>query len=390
VPTSVPTVMVSSTFYDLRQVRANISEFLISEVGFSALLSESNSFPIDPSVDTIENCKRRVENDADVLVLIIGGRYGHVDDRADKSITNLEYLAARAKGIPIYAFVMKSVLSILPVWKQNPKADFFMVVDSPKVFEFIDEVRSVHKVWMHEFETAQDITSALRVQFAHLAFRGVQWFRKFHGNKIAKLIESLSPLAAELVLQKPLAWEYRLFFQVILDEIEKCSDIRREYQLGLALGSGESVAVSNLGDWAQSRISEIQRIANSLNILVDQPVKDAMGPPGQPGDEERIAFVARQIGLAYKEALQWVHRIRVTSAPEDLTCVLNEMARWADGIISSIEQWPKDSIDEIQNVLPRLLAGENIQMTLCLNIELGGDLNRFQTELQNVIDSFDL
>jgi hypothetical protein len=102
---STPEVMVSSTFYDLAQVRADLLDFLQNEVGYRPLLSEHASFPIDPDADTVENCKRRVERDADIFVLIIGGRYGYVDEATDKSVTNLEYLAARAKGIPIYAFV---------------------------------------------------------------------------------------------------------------------------------------------------------------------------------------------------------------------------------------------------------------------------------------------
>jgi hypothetical protein len=124
VASSTPTAMVSSMFFDLQQVRSDITDFLIDRMGYAALLSELSSFPIDPGLNTIENCKRRVEQGADVLVLIVGGRYGEVDSRSDGSITNLEYFAARAKGIPIYAFVKKDILAVLPVWLSNPSADF--------------------------------------------------------------------------------------------------------------------------------------------------------------------------------------------------------------------------------------------------------------------------
>jgi Domain of unknown function (DUF4062) len=76
---STPAVMISSTFYDLAQVRADLLDFLQNEVGYRPLLSEHKSFPVDPDADTVENCKRRVERDADIFVLIIGGRYGYVD-----------------------------------------------------------------------------------------------------------------------------------------------------------------------------------------------------------------------------------------------------------------------------------------------------------------------
>jgi hypothetical protein len=72
---SEPSVFVSSTCYDLRQVRADMKQF-IESFGFKPVLSEYPSFPIDPDVGTIENCLIAVENYANIFVLIIGGRYG--------------------------------------------------------------------------------------------------------------------------------------------------------------------------------------------------------------------------------------------------------------------------------------------------------------------------
>lgn len=90
--------MVSSTFYDLRQIRADLAQFITNELGYVPLLSELPPFPVDPDLDTVANCRARVERDADIFVLVIGGRYGSIDDKTDKSITNLEFLS-RISGI---------------------------------------------------------------------------------------------------------------------------------------------------------------------------------------------------------------------------------------------------------------------------------------------------
>jgi len=115
-----------------------------------------------------------VERDTDILVLVIGGRYGFVDSDSGKSITNLEYLAARSKGIPIYTFVEKSVLSPLPVWERSPTADFSHAVSDTRLFQFIQQIRIVDQVWMHEFEQAKEIITILRAQFAYLMQEGLQ------------------------------------------------------------------------------------------------------------------------------------------------------------------------------------------------------------------------
>lgn len=57
---TAPTIMVSSTFYDLRQIRKDLDVFISEDLGYIPLLSELPSFPVDPDVDTIENCRRRV------------------------------------------------------------------------------------------------------------------------------------------------------------------------------------------------------------------------------------------------------------------------------------------------------------------------------------------
>lgn len=102
-----PTIFISSTCYDLKQIRASLKAVIEEELGLEAMLSEYSSFPLDPSLGTVENCLRAVQERADILILIVGSRYGYVNETG-KSVTNLEYLKAKEKGIPIYVFVEKN------------------------------------------------------------------------------------------------------------------------------------------------------------------------------------------------------------------------------------------------------------------------------------------
>jgi Domain of unknown function (DUF4062) len=162
-----PKVFVSSTFFDLRQVRDDLRSF-IELLGYEPLLSDHPSFPIDPSVTTIENCRRRVEQDADLFVLIVGARYGSRDSDSSRSVTNIEYLAARGKGVPIYAFMEKRLEPLLALWKAQPDVDSSSQIVTPDLLRFIDGIRSDDKVWTSSFEHAGDIIECLRVQFVHL------------------------------------------------------------------------------------------------------------------------------------------------------------------------------------------------------------------------------
>ena len=379
-----PAVMVSSTFYDLRQLRADLTEFLISQMGYTPLLSELDSFPIDPSVEAIENCRRRVEKDVDILVLVIGGRYGYVDTSSAKSVTNLEYLAARSKGIPIYAFVKRDVLSAIPLWKKNPDADFSSVVDDARVFAFVEEVRSVHNVWTHEFDTAQQVTATLRAQFAVLMHEGLVWSRRFRGEFESDTVKNLHGKALRLALERPSLWEYRLLFQVVLDELQSHSPAKRDHELGLVLGVASYISIENFTDWSARRMAELQRIAGALSTLLGGPLQDALGPPGTPGDSEKIVFIAQRIGRAYSEALEWTQRMRRAAGDGLWAPMLEEMARFAEGILLNIENWAKRGDTELAAALPRVAAGERPELDFTLKIELGGDIDKYLEKISQI------
>ena len=154
-----PNVFLSSTMYDLSELRAQLRQF-IEGLGWRAVMSEHDSFPIDANQTTVENSRRNVRENADVFVMVVGARYGSVDAEADKSVTNLEFVEARTRGVPVYVFVNKDVLAQLRVWKANPEADYSAVVDTPRIFEFIDSLRGGGESWTFEFATAGDIVNA--------------------------------------------------------------------------------------------------------------------------------------------------------------------------------------------------------------------------------------
>src|SRR5687768_1322938 len=82
-----PSVFVSSTCYDLKQLRADLYQYL-ENAGLDPVLSEYPTFPVNPDTATVANCRKAVESRADVFVLVIGGRYGSTDEYG-KSVTNL-------------------------------------------------------------------------------------------------------------------------------------------------------------------------------------------------------------------------------------------------------------------------------------------------------------
>lgn len=344
-PRNAPTIMVSSTCYDLKQVRKDLSRF-IEELGYNPLLSEFDYFPIDPDLDTVENCRRRVEQDADIMVLIIGGRYGYVDPKSDKSITNLEYLTARAKGIPIYTFVDKGILPLLPMWERNPGADFGDTVPNTKVFKFIKQVRGKDSVWTIEFEHAQDIVQALKHQFAHQMLEGLNLRKQIRDNR-GGMPANISGSALRLILEKPKGWEYSFFAQVLADEVDKYTDIYQEYKLNLMFSKGEVINHDGIIDWIQLKIKESSRMGSTIADLMNIHLPTALAPVGTPANLEALSFVARRIATVYREALEWSLQIRQVHTEEHLQPVINQLGKALNGLINEVNRYGTQTLAKI-------------------------------------------
>jgi hypothetical protein len=366
--TQPPGVMVSSTFYDLREVRDDLRRFLQDELGYRPLLSEHRSFPLNPDASTIDNCRERVERDADILVLVIGGRYGSIDDQTSKSVTNLEYLSARRKGIPVYAFVEQGIVALVPIWKSNPSADFSARVDTPKLFEFLEIVRSVDKVWTQEFKNASEIIDALRIQFAYQHRDGLSLQRRILQTGDHYWLKDLRGEALRIALEKPRGWEYLLFAQALIDFVNKHHRLLRRIQTRIPIGLGEDV--NEPLTWLRARFADGLRMPQALAALISGTLPAALGPPGVPGDAEKIVFVAATFGDIYLDALQWCARVRAANIEPRF----GQLSMIASGMVDDLIQQIADFGPYVMKTWEEALAAPEtgtprvVNMTLTISV----------------------
>lgn len=168
---AAPTVFVSSTFYDLRYVRESVTRF-IDSMGFVPLLSEAGTVFYNPKEHTADACIREVVN-ADMFVLLIGGRYGSNMPSSGQSVTNAEYLSAVKQGIPVFALVEQGTHNDYYVYRSNADRLEALVhitfphADDHRIFAFIDEVQGqATNNALQPFGTATDVEDYLRKQWA--------------------------------------------------------------------------------------------------------------------------------------------------------------------------------------------------------------------------------
>ena len=281
-----PAMFVSSTCYDLKQVRADLKSF-IESLGLQPILSEYDSFPVNPDVNAVENCLRVVDENADLFLLVVGGRYGKPFEQ-DRSVTNMEYLRARAKGIPIYVFVQNTILNILPIWRDSPDTSFQSVVDSPKLFEFVASLMDVDGIWIFPFEFAQEITDTLRRQLAYLFMNNLNLHMRVKTLGLPETLARLQGMSLKLLIERPKAWEPRLFNHVLAQEIARLKKDRLDLKYGIAYGKGEFLySLVEVLNWGRRKLAEAERIVRGAEQIVNVAFQEAYAPAGVPSDPGR-------------------------------------------------------------------------------------------------------
>lgn len=336
-------IFISSTCYDLVQIRADLFDF-ISGLGYQPILSEYTSFPIDPDTNTVDNCIQNVEA-SDILILIIGGRYGHVVD-SEKSITNTEYLYARQRGIPVYIFIYKPLVTIFPVWSQNKEADFTQTVDSPKVFEFIEDLRLNNKNWCFEFEKAQHITSILKIQFSHLFKDSLDLRKKIRISDQPEFYKFLSPKAVNIALKKDLYYEPLFFAQVLKDELEKHENLKLDLEYKILLSCKRQIKDPfELNDWLGLQMKGAENLIQSVNNIYSDAFPYFFGEPGVPSDLKGLYYVAYSLAQIFKEMVEWSLDIKSVDVHEDFISIRDNLSTFMMEFIDQIWEYPDNTIN---------------------------------------------
>lgn len=114
-------VFISSTFNDLKQERAEITQALLE---LDCIPCGMEAFPA--ANETQWNWIKKVIEECDYYVLTIGGMYGSVNEESGLSYTEMEYDYAIEKGVPTIAFLVEDEGKLLgdklesdPVKKEN-------------------------------------------------------------------------------------------------------------------------------------------------------------------------------------------------------------------------------------------------------------------------------
>ena len=196
-----PRVFVSSTFYDLRQVREDLNRF-ISALGYEAVLHEAGDIAYGKDSPPEGSLHREIEM-CDILICVIGGRYGTESrEKPGSSITQLELSTAIENQVQVFIFIEEGVHSEYGTYSINKETAGinYRFVDDPRIFEFIESVYQLPRNNpIAPFQTASDIVEFLRNQWAGLFQGFLQEQRRLQEVKTLEEMRSVAGTLEQLV-----------------------------------------------------------------------------------------------------------------------------------------------------------------------------------------------
>ena len=196
-----PRVFISSTFYDLRQIRSDIERF-IRELGYEPVRHETGAVPYSKEERLESGAYREIEL-SDVIVFITGGKFGtESQEEPGYSISQAELKRALDGGIQVFIFVEAGVHSEFNTHKLNKNSEEikYSSVNDVRVFQFLEELYSLpSNNPITKFEIAGDITNFLKEQFAGLFHRFLQDQKRLKEVRVLDEMNSVAKTLKELV-----------------------------------------------------------------------------------------------------------------------------------------------------------------------------------------------
>jgi hypothetical protein len=178
------------------------------------------------------------------------------------------------------------------------------------------------------------------------------------------LPSDLTPEALALLDSRPENWEYRLFAQILIDEVGNAQRLK----VSPPLGSRHVVPLSETPAWLQARMSALKTICHDLMATVNANHEDAFGPTGQDGDPSAIAAFARRLARLYRQAIEWVQSVRFAEVEPSCRSLAYEMSFMANTVLTAVEQYGPDLKRQLE-AASQLPAGSHVRITAKLTLE---------------------
>jgi hypothetical protein len=180
----------------------------------------------------------------------------------------------------------------------------------------------------------------------------------------------------QVLLERPPGWEFLYFAGQLLHERDAVEGKYRDHEIRYAAPTGMLVREDGIPDYMSTAVDDVRRLIETLNLVINPAVQErAFGAPGQSGDADRIAHMAKRWNGIYEEFMDWAARLRGVSAPSKFHELLELLARYADGSVQNYREFVNDFVAQIDRLPSAIAAKEPVQIEMAIVVEVGDEVS---------------
>lgn len=280
-------VFVSSTYLDLQTERQAAVQAIL-DAGHIPAGMELFRAGNESQLKTI---KKWIDN-SDVYMLILGGRYGSIDDKTGKSYTQIEYEYALEKKIPVFSVILSDEFLHI---KASNRQDAF---EKDNVEQYESFKKTVMSKTIKSVDDEKDITIAIYGALSELLneYHLVGWVRGSKEDEVATLTKENMVLNKEITaltkeklqLTKQLSTLQEKMNTVIINNKDSFGDYSYEELVDILAKKKIVLPANTFGN--EDTIS-----ANALHVFIQLNSLLCTGVTNSYGSSEIVRYIYHNV-----------------------------------------------------------------------------------------------
>ena len=175
----------------------------------------------------------------------------------------------------------------------------------------------------------------------------------------------------QTVLLRPVAWEYKLFGQILATKLNELSDKRRDFKYSFTLATSIRLQTfDELFNYMTSKINQLLRSISYISTLIYETIPDAFGAPGVEGDPDYIIYAANKLVEIYSSIIDWSLDFNAIMTDEDFSGLAKSFSKMCNVTLCDIEKFSNDfceMVDKIPNDITEKSSPMKFNITLSLS-----------------------
>jgi hypothetical protein len=215
--------------------------------------------------------------------------------------------------------------------------------------------------------------------------------QEFPGLQVSKIADQLERIELavldrrvpsrrnQLVRDKPPAWEYLLFAEIVRAGRDSMETKWRDHELRLPRRTRVNLEAEDLTGFLSRASSRLGSIVEPISRVFDAQ-ESAFGALGESGDPVRIEHFANWLTSAYEDLLDWESDVRSLDVPEEFEEAVELMAQTAERPLSQFRDFFAE-IAAMPTMIERHLAKSDAEreeqpllITTTLTVSLDNDV----------------